>query len=199
MNESAVIWLALSACVLATLLLCTRPVVRAFSKQSVPREPPTAPTGVCLGTVAISFENPAQASSVAQDATGRLVRMKRAATGDYVFTLRHSWISADLGLPGAGLPLDGILRLTPGVAHASVFTPLGPVAFLASICAVGVSVSVGVLAKDPSVWNALCLAPWLWFACTRWRNAKRAVRTLAEDAVAVLNTFQERASRRTTS
>jgi len=194
-----VIWFALSACILGTVVLCSPPVVRALSKRRVPRfsrEPPTAPRGLCLSSMSIPFEG-CEAVPAVGDAMGRLVRMKVTPTGDHVFTLRHIWISADLGLPALGFPLDGVLRLTRGVVHSSVFAPFGAAALFAGLYGLMGLVAVVVFVADRSVWDFLCLALWTWFPWYGWRNAKRAARRAAEDAIAALSASQVQAGRRT--
>jgi hypothetical protein len=118
--------------------------------------------------------------------------MKLSSSGDYVFTLRHMWTSNDLGLL-TGYPLDGVLRVTAGVAHSWVFVPFGAVALLGGFCVVGGLGMLAVFTADPSGWNLVCLSFWVWISYVLlWRNPKRAVGPVSEDAVALLRASQQR-------
>ncbi|HET6897747.1 MAG TPA: hypothetical protein VFK70_05345 [Vicinamibacteria bacterium] len=175
------LWIAFAGCAIFVVALCTPPVVRLLARSSPTREPPAQPDGLRLGTITLpcgDLDIPPGAV-----ATGRLVRVKTLAPGESVFTLRHTWISADLGLPAVGLAIDGAVRVTSGEATVSVFAPFGGIAPIALIWALLFVGSASSLVAAPSFGGAALVLLMLAGAFSAWRRARRAVALVAADAV----------------
>jgi hypothetical protein len=180
----AIVWIALVISVVSAGLLCIPSVGRRLSRAAPAREPPEHPEGLHIGTLVIPVSHRADPSVI--EATGRLVRVRAISPGRWVFTLRHTWISADLGLPAAGMVVDGSVTSTPDGARVEVFTPFGTVVLIAVVLASFVIVSlIGVL-STPSVETVAYLAIVLTVVYLLSHTARRAVILLAHDAVGAL-------------
>jgi hypothetical protein len=114
------------------------------------------------------------------------VRVRRTSPGRWVFTLRHAWIRADLGLPARGMVVDGSVTTTSDGARVEVFMPFGTVALLALVWAPFVIVSLIGALSTPSFETLGYLAVAFTFAYVPSHKARRAVSLVATDAVAAL-------------
>ena len=178
------VWIALAGTVVAVVALCTPAVVRLLSRTSPPREPPAQPRGLLLGTVIVPFRGVATVPGA--QATGRFVRVKALPSGGCVFTLRDMWISADLGLPAAGLMLDGSMSPTPDGAKVSVYAPMASVVPIGLVWALLMIGSAIFFFAAPSLGGAAFVTCGAWFGYVTWKRARCAVKAVAADAVEAL-------------
>ena len=81
------------------------------------------PTKADLRVATLDLPYPASLTlNVGEEITGRLVTVRATGPADASFSLRHPFISTDVGLPGAGIPLDGSIKLAAGRARVAVYT-----------------------------------------------------------------------------
>jgi hypothetical protein len=124
-----------------------------------------------------------------EEVTGRLVTVRATGPSDASFSLRHAFISIDLGLPGVGIPLDGAIALGAGRARVAVYTNRAGAAFV-GLVAGGLAVgSVGFAVRAPdwvSISMAVLACGTLWWC---YRRAREAVPKVVADALDALRTI----------
>jgi hypothetical protein len=100
------------------------------------------------------------------------------------------WISSALGLPAAGLVLDGLISAAPDVAKVSVFTPMGSVVPIGLVWTLWMVGSASSFIAAPSLSGAALVAFAVASAYGVWRRTRRAVALVAADAVAALQQME---------
>jgi hypothetical protein len=120
------------------------------------------------------------------EATGLLVKVQAVGTAHATFVLRHAFIGSDVGLPGAGIPLEGGLHVQDGRARVAVYTSTFRALFVGLvmlfIVLFGASLVVYEGGMGSIAWLAMVVALVYW----SYRRAKRGVELVVADAVATL-------------
>ena len=112
-----------------------------------------------------------------------------SSSAEAVFSLRHRFISTDIGLPGAGMPLDGSIHISEGRARVDVYTNGPFAAFVVLVFGSLVLGSIVMAIRNPgweqtTVTDIICAIAWWSF-----RRAKRAVPKVVADALTALGTI----------
>ena len=152
--------------------------------------PPT-PTKADLRVATLDLPYPTPLTLHAgKESTGRLVTVRATGPAEASFCLRHPFISTDVGLPGAGIPLDGSIKLAAGRARVAVYTNRTAAAFV-GLMAGGLAVgSVVFAAQEPDWWSisiAFAACGVLWWC---FRRAMGAVPKVVGDALDALRTIE---------
>jgi hypothetical protein len=124
------------------------------------------------------------------EAIGRFVKVRVTGPADAQFALRHPWISTDIGLPGAYIPLDGAIRIAAGRAKIAVCTDRALTAFMALVAGALVLGSITAAVQDPGWWSAGIALLVCAMAAWCYRRAERAKAKVVADALEALGTVE---------
>ena len=146
-------------------------------------EPPNPDrTGFRLATLDVPF-HATTALPPEGEITGLLVTVRLSGPDRATFTLRHAHISSDVGLPGAGIPLEGGIHIQDSRARVAVYTSTFWIAFVGFVLGVMVLIGVTSLVTQPGVWNTFWLFSLLLMLNWSYRRTKAAIPRVVSDAL----------------
>lgn len=148
-----------------------------------PKPPKLGRAALRLATLDVPFQTAFPAEG---EATGLLVKVRVSGPARATFALRHAYISSDLGLPAAGVPLEGGIHVQDGRARVAVYTSAVSFAFTGLIVAAMVLLGLSSIVQEPWPWNVAWLVALLAMLNWSYRRAKAALPRVVSDAVQAL-------------
>jgi hypothetical protein len=148
-----------------------------------PESPNPAHTSLRLVRLSVPFRTAFPSEG---EATGLLVKVLISGPAEATFRLRHSFISSDVGLPGAGIPLEGGIRVQDGRARVVVYTSAVWAAFVGGIVSFMVLSGLAIVVHEGGMWNIVWLASFLMLLLWSYRRMQTGIRRVASDAVLAL-------------
>jgi hypothetical protein len=114
------------------------------------------------------------------------VKVRISGPAEATFKLRHSFISSDVGLPCAGIPLEGGIRVQDGRAKVVVYTSAVWAALVGGIVSFMGLFGLAIVVHDGGMGNILWLASFLMLLLWSYRRTQTGIQRVASDAVLAL-------------